>query len=938
MIQQNEPLIVSDLESQHQVNPQDDSIAHRLAVAYAQNHQHDKAIPILLSLIDRNPGNPDLQHLLGSAYYKLNQYEEALKVYQSLALDYPNISLIHQAQGQIYLDLKQYQDAENAFKSAIDINPNDQNLYLLLGNVYLHQELFSDAIALYEKAAEFEDNNPYLLNNIGVALIQNKQPDEAIKYFQRVLSIQPNNEDAHNNLGNIYLNKENLPKAEEHFKHCNRLTPQNLIHQINFCFKLIEQKEYEKVKNFISKIDLSGEYNSNQLSRLLDIFLLTNDHKNALSIIDKILEANPENTDIYLKKVLLSDSSLSPKQFKEQFDSELSSDSTNIEAKLIYGILLRANNYLTESQKIFEDIINQDPGHVKAYTNLAITLTKQGNFNGSIICCELALNLAPYNPTLYCYLSNNYITLNEPDKAFEVAKIAMDHLPGNSEILLHCAIVQISLDKKEEAKKYALQAIEKLIHQYNNREKPDTPLFYTISEEMALTMFLFQCLDTFDWENYSQYKPILDIIMEEQKNESSTDILCTPFQSQVLSDDLIVQKNIAHEFSKNFIDNSLSLAQYHKSDSDIIKVGFISPDFRQHSVSFLLGDLFQFHDKNKVHTSCYSIFNNKNSSDSFKDKIIDSSDAFYDLSEYSHYDAAKKINDDNIDILIDLAGYTRNSRTEILGYKPAPIQAHFLGYIGTLGAEFIDYFITDDVITHPEEYSFFTEKIVSIPSAMSVPRFPDPKSWPTRSDFNLPENVPIFASFNRSYRICQETFSTWASILKKVPNSYLWLNLYSLESRNNLHQAAINNGIDPNRLILTGPKLVNDDWHHCLADVILDPFHISGATMIALSLWCNTPIVVKNGNLHVRRTAASYAMAANMPELIAQSNEEYVDLAVKLVTDKDFHQGIKDKMKTSCKTSPLFNQKQFAENLEKAYFSMIERYRQGLKPDHIRIT
>jgi predicted O-linked N-acetylglucosamine transferase (SPINDLY family) len=293
-----------------------------------------------------------------------------------------------------------------------------------------------------------------------------------------------------------------------------------------------------------------------------------------------------------------------------------------------------------------------------------------------------------------------------------------------------------------------------------------------------------------------------------------------------------------------------------------------------------------------------------------------------------HIEAAKKINEDGIDILIDLKGHTKDNRLEIMALKPAPIQITWLGFPGTTGSSFIDYIITDKIVTPPSSQKFYSEKFLYMPNSYQINydkrKIQDAKF--TRQDFGLPQKAFVFSSFNHTSKIDPETYFSWTNILNSVPNSVLWLLRSNKMAEKNLQKYAKTAGVNPNRIIFSDTVMPNE-WHLArlkLSDLALDTFIYNGHTTTSDSLWAGVPVVTLLGKHFASRVAASLLTAVGLPELITHSQKEYENLAIKIANDNKLNARLKSKLISNKLTSPLFNTKLFVENLEKLYTKIYE--------------
>jgi len=355
-----------------------------------------------------------------------------------------------------------------------------------------------------------------------------------------------------------------------------------------------------------------------------------------------------------------------------------------------------------------------------------------------------------------------------------------------------------------------------------------------------------------------------------------------------------------------------------------IHLGYLSEDFSDHATSKLMAEIFELHDRSYFHITAYSYSQNDGSA--MRKRLEKTFDSFVDILNDSHEEAAKKIYKDHTDILIDLKGYTPNTRSAILALRPAPIQVNYLGYPGTMGADFVDYIIADHFIIPPEKERHYKEKVICLPDCYqpndrSRQRLPTPP----RSECGLPEQGFIFCCFNQSYKITPDIFAVWCQLLKAVPESSLWLLVSNPHAEINLRWEAENHGVNPARLIMA-PTIMDTEKHlarlQC-ADLFLDTLPYNAHTTCSDALWMGLPVVTCAGETFTSRVAGSLLTAIGTPELITYNLDDYYRLALELATNGEMLATIRNKIITNRDTAPLFDSERFTRNLERAYLKMM---------------
>lgn len=372
---------------------------------------------------------------------------------------------------------------------------------------------------------------------------------------------------------------------------------------------------------------------------------------------------------------------------------------------------------------------------------------------------------------------------------------------------------------------------------------------------------------------------------------------------------------------------------------DRIRLGYFSADFHNHATAYLMSELFEKHDRGRFEVFAYS-FGPPHQGD-MRLRLVKSFDRFLDVATENTDSIAALAREHEIDIAIDLKGYTQDCRPEVFALRPAPIQVNYLGYPATMGAPYIDYIIADRVVIPEAHFPYYSEKVVHLPHSYQVN---DSKRLsadviPTRRELGLPDTGFVFCCFNNNFKITPDVFTIWMRLLAKVDGSVLWLLEGDAAIPRNLGREAQRRGIDPARLVFA-PKMTLADHlaRHHHADLFMDTFYYNAHTTTSDALWTGLPVLTCLGNTFAGRVAASLLQAIGMPELITHSHEEYEALALTLATHPDALAAVKQKLDHNRLTQPLFNTALFTAHIEAAYTAMWQRHQQGLAPDHIRVA
>jgi protein O-GlcNAc transferase len=445
---------------------------------------------------------------------------------------------------------------------------------------------------------------------------------------------------------------------------------------------------------------------------------------------------------------------------------------------------------------------------------------------------------------------------------------------------------------------------------------------------------LFSKLQLCDWKSLDQEIEHLTSSIRSMKNN------CPVFAFLVISTSPKNQLDYARSWS----------AMAHRASSqptwrgesynhDRIRIGYVSSDFHEHATSYLIANLFECHDQSKFEITAISTGPDDNSD--MRKRLVRSFSRFVDGRELSDTELALQIRQAEIDVLVDLKGFTQNSRAGIFARRPAPVQVNYLGYPGTMGVEYIDYLIADRTVIPETDKNYYTEKIVYLPNSYQVndTRRSISSKGITRRECGLPAEGFVFCCFNNNYKILPAVFESWMKILKQVSGSVLWLLGDNPTVVANLKREAAAGGVDPERLVFARRMSLPDHLErHRLADLFLDTLPYNAHTTASDALWTELPVLSQIGSTFAGRVSASLLNAIGAPELVVSTPEAYKRLAIDLASNPRLLAAIKQKLAANRLIAPLFDTQKFTRHIEAAYTQMYKRHLDGLPPDHISVS
>ena len=452
------------------------------------------------------------------------------------------------------------------------------------------------------------------------------------------------------------------------------------------------------------------------------------------------------------------------------------------------------------------------------------------------------------------------------------------------------------------------------------------------SEDYILGNILHTQMHLCHWDSLSSH--LLDLTKKINNGEK----VIGPFALMALIDNPKVLRKASDIYVNEMFPRSNILSKIenypiHKK----IKIGYFSSDFREHPVSTLTVELYEKHNRNQFEIHAFSY--GPDTKDDMNLRVKAGVDHFYDVRKMSHKDLALLARSLEIEIAVDLGGFTQNARTDVFAMSIATIQLSYIGYLGTMGTNYYDYLIADQVIIPEESQKYYSEKIVYLPCFQANDSKQSQVITPfSRKDLGLPEEGFIFCCFNNTYKITPTTFDGWARILKNVEGSILLIFASSRSSQANLTKEIIHRGVDPKRLIF-GKHLPRPEYlgRYKVADLFLDTHPYNAGTTSSDALRMGLPVLTFLGKSFASRMGSSILNAVNLPELVTTSQKEYEALAIHLAKNPDQLKLIKDKLVKNLPSAPLYDTPLFTKHLESAYKNMYQRHHEGLAPDHIYV-
>ena len=776
------------------------------------------------------------------------------------------------------------------YEKALALNPNQAGAHNLSADIYL--KLGNNLKALYHaNLAIAQNRDPHFLNTRAMIFIELKKFDDALSDLRAALKLDAQIPEIHNNLCIVYRHFKEFKKAVIHGKTALELRPQFIEANINFAAvrqDLGELKEAEILLNAVLAID---HQHILATANLVKLHYLAGNVEETISFSKKAIALGYIGLDLYflLSHALIQNGMHQEaaytlvKGFREERVLAYAQLPSFLGQEVFFKVLYDCCQYLmgvegnaTDAVHLYEKCIKYAPEVASScWINLSSIYFQLHRLQDVIRCCEESIKVNANQIWAYNNLGVSYISLNESVKAIEYFEKALT---------------------------------------FDQNFAP------------ALGWLLKEKGHICDWSNYDLVRNSVSALMQTNNN-----FAIAPFTALAAYNDpkelLYWARLSANDLFNSAISNIALDPVVRKSDpARKIRIGYYSFDFRNHPVAHLTARLFEVHNHDQFDIYAYSYGPDDGSA--VRARIQASVKEFIDVSSLSVIDTAKRIALDEIDVLIDLTGNTQHNRSQVFALRPARIQAHWLGFVGTMGSTYYDYIIADDIVAPVGDEAYFDEKILRLPSGMHI--MDDSRqvetAHQTRAAHGLPESAIVFGCFCQTFKIQPEIFSAWMEVLKAVPESVLWLASGPKGAIENLNASAQTYGVDAQRIIVAERCNMEEYLSRfTLIDVYLDTFPYTSGTVASDALLMGCPLLTLSGKTMVSRMAGSILTHAGLPELVAYTQQEYVQKAIDLAKNYLERGRIQECLLTQSSTKTLLNTRRSVQELEEIITKLLKK-------------
>ncbi len=716
----------------------------------------------------------------------------------------------------------------------------------------------------------------------GNALRELKRYDEALVSYDKAILHKPDYADIYNNRGVALEMMHRYDEALASYDKAVLLRPDYADAYNNMGIALQSMKRYEE----------------------------------ALTSYDRVIAIKPGYADAYYNRGLALQSMKRYGEALASYDQAIALAPTHAVAYNNRGITLRELKQYDAALESFDQAVRFKPGYADAYNNKGLALQIMHRYQDALAYYDQAIAANPNLAEVYNNRGNTLQDLLQYDAALESFKKAILLNPDYANAYYNQGNALRDLKRYEEARASYEKALALA---------PDTP--------NLLGALLHSKMQLCDWHGMESVIAKLAEAIEENKPSAS------PFAVTATPLSLAQQRKCAEIYVESkYPPAATRLWNGEKYTHDKIRVGYFSADFHNHATAYLTAELFERHDRAKFEITAFSF--GASAKDAMRERLEKGFDRFIDVRDRSDFEIAALARKIEIDIAVDLKGFTQEARTGIFTLRPAPVQVSYLGYPGTMGAGYIDYIIADATVIPEHHKRYYSEKIVTLPHSYQVNdssrKISDGHF--TRAEMGLPEQGFVFCCFNNNYKINAGIFDIWMRLLKTVEGSVLWLFVGNPASAQNLRKEAESRGVKSDRLVFATQMPLPDHLaRQRLADLFLDTFPYNAHTTASDALWAGLPVLTYPGETFASRVAASLLNAVELPELITQSPKAYEALALELATDPKKLSALRRKLAENLPSCPLFNATLFARHIEDAYAQMLAKSHAGLPPGDIHV-
>jgi protein O-GlcNAc transferase len=745
--------------------------------------------------------------------------------------------------------------------------PRNPEAACLLAMCHLIDGRAADAIPLFEQTLSADARNGMALEHLGLAHLMTGQNAAAERVLQRAFALPGAPPSVAMRLGLALMNQGRYDSAIAHLQQALAREPENADARLNLGRALAQTGDIQAARlEFETALKLDAG-NSDAAFNLGVLDLQTERLESARTWFERALETAADASD----------------------------------ARVNLGVVFHRQGRLGQARASFDAALREAPALPAALEGVAMVTLAQGRPREAIEHLKRALQTEPHRRSALSTLAETLFDVGELDEATKIAERVRNIYPDDPTAYSTLANVHIVRGQVEAA----IQVLE-AGHE-------------ATKSSGLLGMLTYQLRQACEWDKWQTAWPKLAAELETSAALGSPFwLLCEPTSAAQ-------QRRYTERWAEaRFRSVAAPRPTRHPGQRHPrIRLGYLSSDLQEHAAAYLIAEVLELHDRERFEVFAYS--HGPDDGGAMRRRLVAACEHFLDISREPDDVAAERIRRDEIDILVDLKGYTVGDRLTIMARRPCNVQVTWLGYPGTTGAAFMDYLIADPFIIPPGAESGYTERVVRMPHCYQPNDRKRPVGQPlSRSEYGLPDDAFVFCCFNQTYKITPEVFGVWMRLLQYVPESVLWLLEGNAIAKRKLIEHAETAGLAAERLVFASRVPYSAHLARFrVADLALDTFPYTSHTILSDALWCGCPTVALCGETFASRVSGSLLTAAGLPDLVTYQLGEYELRAQHLAHDTSVLNEVKSRVGRARNESRLFDSAAFTRNLEELYSGLL---------------
>ncbi|HXV12474.1 MAG TPA: tetratricopeptide repeat protein [Burkholderiales bacterium] len=740
--------------------------------------------------------------------------------------------------------------------------------HLGLANLMLGR--FADAERSLRDAAALPAAPPTVHMRLGISLLQQNRGEEALAALRKAVHSAPEDPDGHLNLAHAYAQTGEHDTARRHLETVLRLDPARVEARFNLGVLALQRDELDAAQQWFEAV---LEREPRYLDALINLGVVHQKRAQAdaaAACFRRALTMEPGHAlaSKNLADVLMSQGQ--PEEARDRYHVAVQSAANFVEAREGLAAAYLKLGRFTEAMASLRELLRMDPGHGKAWSALAEAHFQCGELADAESAARRAIEIDPGVAGPYSVLAVVHVVRGELDRAIAALEDGCSRTGAGT----------------------------------------------------LLGMLAYQLRHACDWPKWqAAWDSMAARIEKEAALGSPFWLLCEPTTAEQQCS--YTRRWAAERFAA--ISPGVRRAGGASRRPPRLRVGYLSSDLQEHAAAYLVTEVLELHDRQRFEVFAYS--HGPDDQGEMRRRVRAACEHFIDITWEPDDIAATRIREDDLDILVDLKGYTAGERLTLMARRPCDVQVTWLGYPGTTGAAFMDYLIADPFIIPPGSEAAYSERVVRLPHCYQPNDRRRTAAEPLpRAEYGLPQGSFVFCCFNQTYKITPDVFEVWMRLLRAVPAGVLWLVESNRWATHNLREAARAQGVAPERLIFAGRRPYAEHLARYRAvDLALDTFPYTSHTILSDAMWCGCPTVGLCGETFASRVSGSLLTAAHMPDLITYSLADYEKLAFRLATEPSLLRELRARAARARDHSPLFDSTTFARDLEELYLGIARR-------------